>query len=979
MKASSPRLFPHRRPSGWRDIVRPATAACFALAAVVSSSAPAHAVTINWVTVGDPGNIGETQTYSNGGTLTLGAVDQSFRIMKYEWTNQQYADFLNAVDPNGTNPNSIYKNYAGLGGISFTSGNSAGSKYAIKTNMGDKPVNMVTWFDAARVANWLHNGQGSGSTETGAYTLNNATSGNTPAVNTGALFYIPTESQWYKAAYYKGGGTNAGYWDYATQSDTAPTAVTSGSTGIGSAGSTGNFANYNGAADWNGRDGNLTTVGTNGGSGAYGTFDMSGNLYEWIDLSGAAGSSRVLRGGSFNNTAVPLSSSFRALEVDVGVALIGFRLASPVAVPEPSTWVMGLAGMACGGWQLLRRRKYSPWLRLLTAAAAAVVLVVVGAQLACAQAVAIDWVTVGNARNAADTSPRGYGAVAYEYRIGKYEITIGQYAGFLNAVAKSDPYSGFPPYTNLYGNSFPLGLWNPSMETDLNSAGIARSGTEGSYSYTVIGPSGSTPTGADSPGNRPITYVSWFDAARYANWLHNGQGSGSTETGAYTLNGAVFGTPPAKNPDARFWIPTEDEWYKAAYYKGSGTNAGYWDYAMRTDATVFVTQPPGNTIGSGSNQANYKGPNGDTYAVTQSKTYSASQNYLTNVGAFSNNASAYGTFDQSGNVAEWTDGAGQDGPSTRRYRGGSWGGEDTMMDANTRPTDSTIAEYGFLGFRLASVTPTVVSGSQVYSSPVSGVLTTGSGAAPQFTAGFTGSLIVTGGTATLGGPIAGTVTVAAGAATTIASGANLTNAKVSLEPGATLSVAQGISVPIAAGNIGGLSIRSSAQLGATVLSGSVAADTTIIGTFSNIGNFSATGSDKIVGKVLSFEGTGNATWALQMTYDPSSWLEDETSLLADGKLFLSWRNPATNAWVNAVDGNTGGTKQFFSRAWQLGDTLGSYGVDLSNNAMWAVVNHNSDFAVTAITSVIVPEPSTYGLAVAGMTCIGWRVIRRRKS
>jgi formylglycine-generating enzyme len=112
--------------------------------------------------------------------------------------------------------------------------------------MGDKPVNYVSWFDAARVSNWLMNGAtSSSSTETGAYTLNGGqTSGTAPAVNPGATFYVPTEDQWYKAAYYKGGGTNAGYWNYATQSDTAPTAVTAGITGIGSAGNTGNFANF---------------------------------------------------------------------------------------------------------------------------------------------------------------------------------------------------------------------------------------------------------------------------------------------------------------------------------------------------------------------------------------------------------------------------------------------------------------------------------------------------------------------------------------------------------------------------------------------------------------------------------------------------------------------------------------------------------------------------------------------------------------
>ena len=305
----------------------------------------AHAVTIDWVTVGDPGNTADTSGQPN----PAGAVADSFRIMKYEFTNQQYTDFLNSVDASGTNPNSVYNTSMGSdarGGISFTSGAASGSKYAVKTNMGDKPVNYVNWFDAARVSNWLMNGAtGTSSMETGAYTLNNATSGNAPAVNFGAPFYIPTEDQWYKAAYYKkGGSTNAGYWRYPTQSDTAPTAVTSGTTGIGSASNgtigsgTGNFANYNRSADWGSpvQDGNVTTVGTNGGASAYGAFDMSGNLYEWNDLTGSAGSSRGLRGGGWDGNAFFLSSSVRnAFDPSLENDGYGFRLASPVPVPEP--------------------------------------------------------------------------------------------------------------------------------------------------------------------------------------------------------------------------------------------------------------------------------------------------------------------------------------------------------------------------------------------------------------------------------------------------------------------------------------------------------------------------------------------------------------------------------------------------------------------------------------------------------------------
>jgi formylglycine-generating enzyme required for sulfatase activity len=150
-------------------------------------------------------------------------------------------------------------------------------------------------------------------------------------------------------------------------SDTAPTAVTADTTGIGSASTgtigsgTGNFANYLGAANWNGldRNGNVTTVGTNGVSSAYGAFDMNGNITEWNDLTGlVAGSDRGVRGGywgSFNE--VSLQSTFnQEIATSVESDVYGFRLASP-AVPEPSTYAMALAGLACGGYSVFRRRK----------------------------------------------------------------------------------------------------------------------------------------------------------------------------------------------------------------------------------------------------------------------------------------------------------------------------------------------------------------------------------------------------------------------------------------------------------------------------------------------------------------------------------------------------------------------------------------------------------------------------------------------
>jgi sulfatase modifying factor 1 len=294
-------------------------------------------------------------------------------------------------------------------------------------------------------------------------------------------------------------------------------------------------------------------------------------------------------------------------------------------------------------------------------------------------------VTVGNAGNANDPATGGiYGGVAYDYQIGKYDVTIGQYTDFLNAVATTDTYS----------------LYNASMATDLNVAGIAQTGVSGSYTYSVIN------NGGDS-SNRPITYVSWWDSARFANWMANGQPTGAqssttTENGAYNVNGATSGDVPAKNltnPNTSaaptFFIPNENEWYKAAYYSpvlnsGSG---GYYTYATQSNTA------PGNVIGSGANQANYAGVG--VFSVTQSAGFSESQNYLTDVGAFTNSASFYGTFDQSGNVNQWNDGDGTPGTS-RVNRGGDWGFFTFALSSSFRnPEDPSRVDFS-IGFRLAS-------------------------------------------------------------------------------------------------------------------------------------------------------------------------------------------------------------------------------------------------------------------------------------
>jgi sulfatase modifying factor 1 len=320
------------------------------LAASVALIADARAsVTIAWVTVGDAGNAADP-------TTGYGAVAYAYQIGKYEVTNAEYTSFLNAVDPEGANANGVYNATMASdvrGGITYTAGAASGAKYTIRTSMGDKPVNYVSWYDAARFTNWLHNGQGSGSIETGTYTLSGVTGLITK--NPGATVYLPSENEWYKAAYYDpttgptGPGDN--YWEYATRRDTAPTIANANSTGdIGNPGA--NTANHDFGADWNSLDGNVTTVGSAGAGNYFGTADQAGNVYEWNDA--VIGSSRGMRGGGWNNDFNLLAASYRNdNSPTVEMSNVGFRVAS-VPVPEPSSFFPAM--LICIGVMMRRKR-----------------------------------------------------------------------------------------------------------------------------------------------------------------------------------------------------------------------------------------------------------------------------------------------------------------------------------------------------------------------------------------------------------------------------------------------------------------------------------------------------------------------------------------------------------------------------------------------------------------------------------------------
>jgi formylglycine-generating enzyme required for sulfatase activity len=290
----------------------------------------------------------------------------------------------------------------------------------------------------------------------------------------------------------------------------------------------------------------------------------------------------------------------------------------------------------------------------------------------------LDFVTVGNPGNAADTTvmhdgTTGYGAVPNTYQMGKYDVTVGQYCQFLNAMAKTaDPYG-------LYNFNMSCKYPGPTYPT----LGINRTTVSGHYSYSVAG---SDPQAA----NCPIFDVDWGEAARFCNWLQNGQptgaeGPGTTETGAYTLNGARSVTAlmaVTRNAGATYFIPSENEWYKAAYYNPS--NASYWRYPTQSN-----TAPSNVLSATGTNNANYEGIG-----------YTDPTNELTPVGAFAASPGPYGTYDMGGDVFQWNETNFSN--VSRGILGGCWDEHGDLLAPFYRYADPPTDQDDDIGFRVAS-------------------------------------------------------------------------------------------------------------------------------------------------------------------------------------------------------------------------------------------------------------------------------------
>ena len=326
--------------------MRPSIAVPF-LAAIVAFVAPALAVTIAWSPVGNSGNAADPLT-------GLGSVPYSYSIGTYDVTVSQYVEFLNSNDPNGANQLGLYNSfmsmgYNGISEITYNSAANSGSKYSVMPGNGNHPVIYETYYDALRFANWMNNGQVSGSTETGSYTLLGGTptpsDANSILRSATATVVIPTENEWYKAAFYNPAASS--YYQYPTSSNTAPRA--SGPT------ATPNSANYYGGP------GVPTDVGAySGTTSPYGAYDLGGNVFQWNEalFTNINGSFRGVLGGEFSGALALLLSSnpYDGLDpsYEASGGGVGFRLAM---LPEPSSLTLaalGLAGLAA--WGLRRRR-----------------------------------------------------------------------------------------------------------------------------------------------------------------------------------------------------------------------------------------------------------------------------------------------------------------------------------------------------------------------------------------------------------------------------------------------------------------------------------------------------------------------------------------------------------------------------------------------------------------------------------------------
>ncbi len=253
----------------------------------------------------------------------------------------------------------------------------------------------------------------------------------------------------------------------------------------------------------------------------------------------------------------------------------------------------------------------------------------------------MDFVTIGNPNNVADTtgSPNPAGSVAYTYNLGKYEVSR-------DMITKANT-----------AGSLGITLWDMS-----------------SYGGNGV--------------NRPATGITWYEAATYVNWLNTSTGG----TVAYKFVGGTFQLWSAgdagynannmfRNSLAKYVIASSNEWYKGAY----GNPDGSWsNFPNGSDSA-----PTAVASGTATNTAVYSGQSGP-----------ADINNAGGLSAYGTMAQNGNVWEWSETAF---DGINNTAGAVRELRGGAWFNSSNFLDASSRFNDNPTLENSYYGFRVASV------------------------------------------------------------------------------------------------------------------------------------------------------------------------------------------------------------------------------------------------------------------------------------
>jgi formylglycine-generating enzyme required for sulfatase activity len=313
----------------------------------------------------------------------------------------------------------------------------------------------------------------------------------------------------------------------------------------------------------------------------------------------------------------------------------------------------------------------------------------------------IDFVTIGSPGNAPWTGDGtvgdravGRGGVDYTYKIGRFEVTTAQWAEFMNA-ALDRPSNDHIPHV------FAPSQWGAVGTTPNNPGGLR---------FAV-------PAGREM---LPAGGVDWRTAAIFCNWLCNDKGTdrSSFMNGAYDVStfgyqGTIFTDQFVHNPGARYYIPSFDEWLKAAHYDPNrfGQGQGGWWLLSNATNTRLNYGPPGVHVRANPppQGPDPNGPIAQANGGWEGVQFPGYDPYAVPLGAYPGTQSPWGLLDVAGGTSEWTEGISYTNdtfPTGRIFDGSGWvSGSPPLDQLYFRSSESPSIGLSNLGFRVAAAIP----------------------------------------------------------------------------------------------------------------------------------------------------------------------------------------------------------------------------------------------------------------------------------